>query len=176
MKLLKRILTGILSVIALLLLTALFVQKDYRVERELVVNKPKSEVFDYVKHSRNQDNFNKWILADPQVQKQYKGTDGTVGFVYDWDSKKAGKGEQTITGIREGERVDLSIHFVKPMESDAAVWYTTESLDAGQTKVKWGMSGRSPFPFNLMNLFIPTLLGNDLQSSLTMLKTILEKQ
>ena len=62
------------------------------------------------------------------------------------------------------------------MESDAAAWYTTEAVDAGQTKVKWGMSGRSPFPLNLMNLFIPALLGNDLQTSLTTLKTNLEKQ
>src|SRR5690349_1513836 len=104
MKLLKRILIGILTVIVLLLITALFVKKDYRVEREVVVNKPKGEVFNYVKYSRNQDQFNKWITMDPKIQKSYKGTDGTVGFVYAWESEgKAGKGEQQITGIREGE-------------------------------------------------------------------------
>lgn len=177
MKLLKRILIGIVTVIALLLTTALFVKKDYRVEQEVVVNKPKSDVFNFVKHARNQDQFNKWILSDPQMQKSYKGTDGTVGFVYAWDSReKAGKGEQQITAIREGERVDLHLHFIKPMESDADAWYTTEALAADQTKLKWGMSGRSPYPLNLMNLFIPGLLGKDLQTSLAALKTILEKQ
>lgn len=177
MKLLKRILIGILTVIVLLLITAFFVKKDYRVEREVVVNKPKAEVFNYVKYSRNQDQFNKWITMDPKIQKSYKGTDGTVGFVYAWESEgKAGKGEQQITGIREGERVDISIHFIEPMESDAAVAFTTEAVASDQTKVKWSIDGHSPYPMNLFNLFVPNLLGGDMQSSLATLKTVLEKQ
>jgi hypothetical protein len=177
MKLLKRILIGILGVIALLLITAVFVKKDYRVEREVVVNKPKADVFNYVKLARNQDYFNKWVMMDPQIKKNYKGTDGTVGFVYAWDSKgKAGQGEQEITGIREGERVDMNIHFIKPIESNATVAFTTEAVAGKQTKVKWSIDGHSPYPLNLMNLFVPGLLGNDMQTSLTTLKTVLEKQ
>ena len=176
MKLLKRILIGLITVIVLLLITALFVKKDFRVEQEVVVNKPKSDVFNYVKLAKNQDQFNKWITSDPLIQKSYQGTDGTVGFVYAWESRgKAGKGEQRITAIREGERVDLNIHFIKPMESDAAVAFTTEEVTADQTRVKWSMNGQSPYPLNLMNLLIPTMLGSDMQASLATLKTILEK-
>ena len=49
MKILKRILIAIVLLIAMALITALFVKKDYAVEREIVINKPQKEVFDYIK-------------------------------------------------------------------------------------------------------------------------------
>lgn len=175
MKIVKRILIGLLCLIGLLLLAALFVKKDYKVEREVVVNKPKGDVFAFLKYTRNQDSFNKWIMTDPLIQKSYKGTDGTVGFVYAWDSKgQAGKGEQEIKNIQEGQRVDLTVHFMKPMDGNAAVWMTTDAVAANQTTVKWGMEGSNPYPLNIMNLFVPSVLGKDLQTSLNTLKTVLE--
>lgn len=176
MKILKRILMGIAALIALLLVTAFFVKKEYKVEQEVVVNKPKTEVFNSVKYLKNQDHFNKWIMTDPQIKKSYTGTDGTVGFVYAWDSEgDAGKGAQEIKNIREGERVDIAVHFIEPMESDASTSFTTDAVAANQTKVTWSMEGRNPYPLNLMNLLIPGMLGKDMKTSLTTLKTALEK-
>lgn len=177
MKILKRILFSLLAIIAVLLLIALFIKKDYQVQRQVVVNKPNTEVFNYVKQAKNQDYFNKWIMTDPLIKKSYQGTDGTVGFVYAWDSEgRAGKGQQEIKKIDEGKRVDFGVHFIKPMEGDATLWMTTDAVAANQTTVKWGMEGHSPYPLNLMNLFVPSLLGNDMQSSLNTLKDVLEKQ
>ena len=59
MKILKRILIGIVGIIILLLLTALFVSKDYNVERSVSINKPKDQVFAFVKSAKNQDQYNK---------------------------------------------------------------------------------------------------------------------
>jgi hypothetical protein len=110
-------------------------------------------------------------------KKSYKGTDGTVGFVYVWDSDgNAGKGEQEITMIQDGERVDFGVRFKKPFEGDASTRMTTKALAADQTKVTWRMEGRNHYPLNLMNLFIPDMLGKDMQWSLATLKTVLEKQ
>ena len=55
MKILKKILILIVAVIALALITALFVKKEYAVEREVVINKPKAEVFEYVNKNKNQN-------------------------------------------------------------------------------------------------------------------------
>ena len=176
MKILKRILIGIVAIIAVLLLTALFVNKDYNVERSVSINKPKEQVFSFVKQAKNQDQYNKWIQADPQVKKTYRGEDGTVGFVYAWESKEVGKGEQEISSIREGEQIDFALRFKEPFESNAAARMTTEAVADNQTKVSWRMEGSSPYPMNLMNLFVPSVLGKDLEASLENLKTILEKQ
>ena len=176
MKILKRILIGIVAIVASLLLIALFVTKDYNVERSVSINKPKEQVFGFLKQAKNQDQYNKWIQADPQVKKTYRGEDGTVGFVYAWESSEVGKGEQEISSIREGEQIDFALRFQEPFESNAAAHMTTETVADNQTKVSWRMEGSSSYPLNLMNLFVPSVLGNDLETSLATLKTILEKQ
>lgn len=176
MKILKRIGVVILSLVALLLIVALFVNKEYTVEKEVVVNKSKEHAFNYVKYVKNQDSYNKWAMADPNAKKEYKGTDGTVGFIYACDgNKNIGKGEQEIKNIEEGHRVDFGLHFIKPLEGRADSWITTEAIADNQSKIKWGMHGRSAYPLNIMNLFIPSVLGKDLQASLEKLKAVLEK-
>src|SRR5690554_3238911 len=116
MKTLKRILIVIGIIIAIPLIAALFVNKEYGVEKEVVIDKPEAVVFEYIKHLKNQDNFSKWATMDPAMNKTYRGTDGTVGFVSAWDSDSAsvGSGEQEIMKIVEGERIDYELRFLKP--------------------------------------------------------------
>lgn len=52
---------------------------------------------------------------------------------------------------------------------------STDAVAETRTKVKWGMAGKNPYPVNLMNLFIPNMLGKDMQTSLNNLKGVLEK-
>jgi uncharacterized protein YndB with AHSA1/START domain len=176
MKILKKILIVIAVIIAIPLIIALFVDKDFEVVREVTINRPKQQVFDYVKYLKNQDNYSKWVMTDPNMKKEFRGTDGTTGFVYAWDgNKKAGKGEQEIKSIIEGERVDVEIRFERPMEGTNYAPIITEAVGENQTKVKWGMKGTSPYPFNFVNLFLDGMLGKDVETSLATLKGILEK-
>ncbi len=176
MKILTKILIVVAILVAIPLIIALFVKKEYSVEREVTINKLKEEVFDYVKHLKNQDNYSKWVRMDPNMKKDFKGTDGTVGFVYAWDGNKdAGKGEQEIKSITEGKKVEVEVRFEKPFEGIAAAPIVTEALSKNQTKVKWGMKGKSSYPMNFMNLFMDGMLGKDMEASLTTLKGILEK-
>ena len=177
MKILKKILIVVVIIIAIPLIIALFVDKEYSVEREITINKPKQEVFNYVKHLKNQDHYSKWVMMDPNMKKEFKGTDGNVGFIYAWDGNSdAGKGEQEIKSITEGERVDVEVRFERPMEGVAYTPIVTEAVSPNQTKVKWGMKGKSNYPMNFMNLFMDGMLGKDLEKSLTTLKGILEKE
>lgn len=175
MKIVKKILLGLVAVIVLLLVITLFIKKDYAVEREITINKPAGEIFDYIKNLKNQDYYSKWAMMDPAMKKDYRGTDGTVGFIYAWDSKEAGKGEQEIKRIAQGKQLDIEIRFEKPFESKGDVHMITEEVSPTQTKVKWGMQGRNKYPMNFMNLFMDNLLGRDLNTGLSNLKTILEK-
>ena len=54
MKILKIILIVLGLIIAMPLVIALFVKKDYAVEREIIISKPKQEVFDYVMRNKSQ--------------------------------------------------------------------------------------------------------------------------
>ncbi len=179
MKILKKILIVIAIIIAIPLIIALFVEKNYAVEREITINKSKQEVFDYVKFLKNQDNFSKWATMDPNMKKTYRGTDGTVGFVSAWESddENVGVGEQEIKKIAEGERIDFELRFIKPFEATEPAFMSTESVTENQTKVKWGFSGHMNYPMNIMMLFMDfeKMIGDDLQTGLSNLKTVLEK-
>ena len=179
MKILKKILTFIGIFIGLIMIAAIFVKTDYSVEREIVINKSKQEVFEYVKLLKNQDNYSKWARMDSRMKKEYTGTDGTIGFISAWDSenKELGRGEQEIKKITEGERIDFQLRFFEPMASVSPAYMTTESVSATQTKVKWGMSGTMAYPTNAVLLFmdISEILGRDLTTGLTTLKKVLEK-
>ncbi len=177
MKILKKILLGIAALVVIVLITALFVKKSYNVEREITINKPVPEVFAYIKQIKNQDHYNKWVMTDPSMKKEFKGTDATVGFIYAWDGNKdAGKGEQEIKKIDENKRIDMEIRFEKPMEGISQSYMTTEAVAENQTKVKMAFSSKVPYPMNIMCLFIDNMLGKDMETTLGNLKTILEKK
>lgn len=86
MKTVKKVLIVLGIIIAIPLIAALFVKSDYAVAESVIIDKPKAEVFDYIKHLKNQDTYSKWGTMDPDMIKTYRGTDGTVGFVSAWES------------------------------------------------------------------------------------------
>ncbi len=178
MNILVTILIVIASIIVLLLLLAAVLKKKYSVIKSVEINKPKAQVFDYIKHLKNQDNYSVWANRDPNMKKEYKGTDATVGFVSAWDSKEknVGKGEQEILKITEGERLDFELRFLAPFEATEKAYMTTESLGAESTRVSWGFDGGMKYPMNLMLLFMnmEKMIGDDLESGLKKLKEVLE--
>lgn len=171
MKLFGKILIGILVIIAIPLIMALFMKNEYAVEREITINKPQQEVFNYIKYLKNQDYYSEWVMIDPAMKKEFKGADGTVGFIYGWDGNdKAGKGEQEITRLIEGKEVDTEVRFEKPMQGVAYATMKTTAISAVQTKVDWKMKGSNAYPCNFMNLFVDGMLGKDMEKSLVNLR------
>lgn len=179
MNLILTVLLGVLSLIVLLLIIAAFVKKEYSVERDIIISKPKGNVFDYLKRLKNQDNFSKWALMDPNMRKEYRGIDGTPGFVSAWDSnnKNVGKGEQEIKKIIEGDRIDYEIRFIKPFAGVANAYLKTTSVSNSRTMVAWGFDSKMKYPMNLMLLFMnmQKMVGKDFETGLTNLKNLLEK-
>lgn len=175
----KKILIGLVIIIAIPLIVALFVKKEYVAQQEIVINKPKQEVFDYIKYLKNQDNYSKWNMIDPNIKKTYKGTDGKVGFVSHWESnhEQVGWGEQEIKKIVEGEKIDFELRFIKPFESTENGYMKTIAVGENQTKVIWAFEGGMNYPMNIMLLFmdIEKMISDDLKLGLTNLKKILEK-
>ena len=178
----KKILLAIVVLIVLfvvgVVVLAFSVSGDYKVEREVVINKPKAEVFAYLKVLKNQNEWGPWAKKDPNIKLDYKGTDGTPGFVSAWTSEhpEVGAGEQEIKKVVEGERVDTELRFKKPFESTSDAYLITEAVGENQTKVKWGFSGSMPKPLNLMLLMMDMdkEVGKDFDEGLANLKKKLE--
>ena len=151
---------------------------DLHVEREILIYKPNEVVFEDLKYLKNHDRWSPWFKRDPNIVKEYKGEDGTVGFISSWSGNdQVGVGEEEITKIAEGERIDYELRFKKPMEDTSTAYLITEALTDDQTKVKWGMRGRTPFPGNVicMVMNMKQTLAKDFDEGLAMLKADLEK-
>jgi len=170
------ILAVIAAILVLPLIAAFFIKKEYSIKRQVTVNRSVPQVYDYVRMLTNQEHFSKWVMTDPNKKIERKGVDGTIGFVYAWDGNKpAGQGEQEIIGLQPNKKVDIEVRFVRPFESTARTPFILETISERQTKVTWGMEGKSKYPMNLMYVFLAGVLGKDLDTSLVTLKNNLEK-
>jgi uncharacterized protein YndB with AHSA1/START domain len=163
--------------LALILILATFISREYVIHRDILVRAPREEVFDFIRYLRNQELYSKWVMIDPDMARTFRGIDGTPGFVYAWEGDdKAGKGEQEIMAIRENEGIDIEVRFERPFKGIAAVNMTTSDASRGHTRVSWSMSGRNPYPLNALHLLFRGALGKDMETSLQNLRGILEKQ
>lgn len=151
-----------------------------KVEREVTINKPREEVFNYVRNLKAQNDWGPWFRKEPTMKQHFRGTDGEVGFVTHWkgENPEVGEGEQEIKRIVPNERVDTELRFIQPFESKADAYLITEPVGEGQTKVRWGFDTEMPRPMNVMLLFMSMddMVGPDFESGLNNLKTILESR
>ena len=179
MKIILWVIIVLAGIIVLFLVIGVFTKKDYSVAREVIINKPKSMVFDYLKLLKNQNKFSVWATMDPDMKTTFTGTDGTEGFISAWDSenKNVGKGEQEILKIVEGERIDYEIRFIRPFKSISWAFITTTAVNENQTRVHWEFNAKMKYPTNLMLVFMnmEKMIGNDLQKGLENLSEILKK-
>ncbi len=168
----------IIAGIVILFISAAFRPTKYVIERDIVINKPQSEVFNYIKLLKNQDHYSKWVMTDPGMKKHFTGTDGTVGFIYAWDSenKQVGKGAQEITKLN-ANGIETEVRFEKPFKGVSYTALETEAVSANQTKTTWKFIGDKNYMMKVMHLLfnLEKILGKDMQTSLETLKNNLEK-
>lgn len=165
---------GIIGLVALVLVLALFAPKQFEAEADIVINRPKQEVFDYIKYLKNQENYGVWYKMDPDAKKTYSGTDGTVGATVEWDGKKIGQGRQVITSIADGQRVESDLFFMGSDNPAKALLTVEEEGGPNATEVEWKISGKSSYPLNLMNWFVD--MDKDFEEGLRNLKGMLESR
>jgi uncharacterized protein YndB with AHSA1/START domain len=166
------------GIIVLLVLIGILTPGKVEIEDTVVINKPIDQVFDYIRHIKNQDNYSTWNMMDPEMKKEYSGTDGQVGFIYKWDSNKeknVGAGEQEIKSIIPNKSLDMELRFKRPMEDVAYAKFTTETVGTNQTKVMWGFYNTMKGPMKIMKPIMTGMLRKALVAGLQNLKKELEK-
>lgn len=170
------------GLIAVLLIVALFIPEQILVKREIAINRNQIEVFDYVKHLKNQEKYGVWWKADPKMKITTSGIDGTVGYIHAWKSTddNVGEGHQKIISLHEDPtscKIEIELKFIKPFKSNNPSYMSTESISKNTTKVTWAITNNMPYPMNLLGavMNMEKMLGDDLEQGLKNLKVILEK-
>jgi hypothetical protein len=167
-----------LLIVAAFVILAFLAPKNYEVKRSIIIDKPHTGVFKYLKFIKNQDHWSPWKKKDPNMKQEFVGEDGEVGFIAKWEgNSEVGTGEQEITKVIENNRIEATLRFYKPWKSVSNGYTIVEDLGKMQTKVTWGFYGENKFPTNVFMLFynIDKAVGKDFKEGLNNLKMILEK-
>jgi len=179
MKTLKIIGLGLLVVIAIVLIAALFVSKEFKYEKSITINKPIEQVWEHTNSLADLDEWSPWLDYDPNMKQEFTGVDGTVGAKVTWESEheKVGKGSQTISKIEAPTLFATDLKFHTPYESEAK-GYVKLRAEGDQTVVTWGFESEMPYPFNLMKLVmnIEEEIGKDFTLGLEKLKALCEAE
>lgn len=179
-KLLIGIVVLVVVVVAALAIISFTTATDWKVSREVTIAKSRGEIFSYVKFLKNQNEWGPWFKREPTMKQEFRGTDGTVGFVSAWDGTKedVGAGEQEIKSLVENERMDTEVRFKRPFESKADSTLSLEPVGDTATNVKWSISASVPRPLNLFLLAvdIDKEMGKDIDDGLGSLKAIMERK
>jgi len=176
MKALKYIAIGLGVLVALLLIVALFVPKEFNYEKSVTINAPIDTVWVNVNSLSALDKWSPWNDHDPVMKKEMKGPDGDVGAVQSWESDIVGSGSQTIAAIDKPTLFETELNFYKPYKSHGKAYIKLVSQGTA-TKATWGMTGNMPYPMNIMTLFMnmDKSMGKDWNHGLSKLKKLSEK-
>lgn len=175
MRILKKILFFILAFVGLFLLAGLLIDKEYTVSHSVTIKKPQQEVFNYMKLFKNQENYSVWVMADPNIKLKYEGEGGTVGAKVSWDGNDdVGAGSQTITKITN-DRVDVDLHFIRPMEGNQKGATIVTAIDANSCTVTEEFYGNDPYPMNTLSFIGKYFIKDAFTKNGENVKKILEK-
>ncbi len=176
MNILITILLVLICIITLLLIIGLFTKKEHYVKHEIIINAPLQKVFDYAKLLKNEDEWNKNEKTDPNKKQEFRGKDGTVGFIIAFSgNKNVGVGEKEIINIIGEKRIEIEMRFVKPLTFTATLIMDTESFSDNQTKVNLNHTGTMKYPLSIMIPIFEKMFAKQMDISSLNLKKVLEK-
>ena len=177
MKILKKLMLAVATLVVLLLVVSLFLPSKWRVERSIVIAAKPEAIYPLIGQPKTWPEWTAWTKEkDPTLTFSYSGPEQGVGAVSKWTSAKMGSGTAVLTAAdpQKGITFDLSIEEGK-FKSIASI--AMEPAGDG-TKVTWsnyGDLGWNPIA-RYFGLMFEKWIGPDYEEGLANLKRKLEKK
>ncbi len=179
MKFLLKLLVAITSLIGIVLIIALFVDRSFEVKRTKIIPASQQVTFNYFKNLEHQEDFNVWLNYDPNTEIWYEGTPGEVGYKICWKStdERVGVGQQEIVAFEEYKSIEYKIEMEEPEEIEGTITISIEEAGVHKSKVTWNMKGEIPYPWNLTLLFndVEGRVGTEIENVLKKAQPLIEK-
>lgn len=171
------VVVAMVAVFAIVLILAAMKPDSFRIQRSATLAAPCEKIFPFINDFRNWRSWSPWERLDPNLKRNYGGADSGKGATYEWEgNKKVGKGRMEILDQSPPSKVTIQLDFIQPFEAHHTAEFALEPQGA-LTNVTWSMSGRQPFAFKVMTLFMSMdkMVGKDFESGLANLKALVEK-
>ena len=106
----KKILLGLVAIIAIILVIASFQSDDLNVTRSATINATPEAVFKVVNDFRQWDAWSPWSKLDPQMKKTLEGPPEGVGAIYKWSgNNEVGEGSTKLIESKPNEKIAMNI-------------------------------------------------------------------
>jgi len=175
MNVLKRVLIGLVAVIALVLVVGFALPGQVHVERSIVIKAPQAQLFDALNGFKRFNEFSPWAALDPDTRYAYSGPESGVGAKMSWVStnSKVGSGTNEIIEATPPDFIRTRLAFG---DQPAEASFRFEPAEAG-TRVTWGFDcdlGTNPIaPY--FGLMFDKWIGSDYEKGLAKLKQVMEQ-
>ena len=166
----------VLAVIAILVIAATM-PDAFRIQRTGTMNAPPEKVFPLINDFHNWTSWSPWEKLDPALKRTYSGAASGKGSVYEWEgNKKVGQGRMEITESVPSSKIIIKLDFIKPFSANNMTEFLVDG-QGGSTNVSWTMTGKRPFMFKVMSIFMDfdKMVGKDFEAGLANMKAIAEK-
>jgi hypothetical protein len=174
----KKIILGLVALLALFFIYVAVQPAEYVISREITINAPAEKIFPYLNNSKMADQWGPWKEEDPQAKYTFSGPDDGVGSKASWtEGKKLGTGSATIVESVPNERVGVALEYQEPMNMTQRAEYSIKSMGP-QSVVSWKVEGKNNFMGRIMCTFfdMDNMVGGFFEKGLSNLKTLVEKQ
>ena len=150
----KKILLGLIAVIALFFAYAATRPADFRVERSATLAGSPGALFALVNDHHKFNTWNPFLKIDPNVKNTYSGPQSGVGAACSWEgNSNIGAGSSTIIESKPGELVRMRMDWKRPMEGTSTVDFTFKPV-GDKTVVTWAMYGKNTFMGKVVSVFM----------------------
>ncbi len=173
---LKKILIGVVVLIAIFVVVVVMQPDEFRVTRSTLISAPPATVFAKVNDLRAWQQFSPWAKLDPNAKVSFAGPETGSGSSFAWEgNREVGEGRMTIVESRPHEMIRFRLEFLKPFEGTNDAEFTFKPAGA-QTEVTWSMSGKNTFFFKAVGLFLDCekMIGPQFEEGLRNLRTLSE--
>lgn len=172
----RKVLRVVLLAIVALLIYASTRPDTFHVERTGMIGAPPEVVYAHVVSFHAWPAWSPWEKLDPNMKREFGGTDGAVGSSYAWvGNDNVGTGKMTITEATPASKVDMKLEFIKPFKATNTATFALAPEGAG-TKVTWAMDGKNDLMGKIMSIFMnmDKMVGGDFERGLVSLKAVSE--
>lgn len=175
MRVLKRILIGLVVLVAAFLGAGFLLPRIVTVKRSVAIQAAPEAIFPHVNSLRATQAWSPWMERDPDVALTFSGPDSGVGAVMSWasDNPQVGQGRQEITLSQANDRVETALDFG---EMGLATASFQLQPDGAATVLTWGLQtdmGAGPVG-RWMGLMMDRWVGGDYERGLANLKALVE--
>lgn len=175
MKLIVRLLTGLVVLIAVLAGIGMLLPREVTVERSTVINAPAGDIYPLVVNLEANQQWSPWAGLDPDATYTYNDIPEGVGATMAWasESPDVGNGSMEITEATDNEALTVALDFGE-MGSGTAFWAFEEA--DGATTATWTLvadMGAGPIG-RWIGLKMDDWVGADYERGLANLKSVVE--